>query len=62
MRDNEVKTDKLTIQRGYARELSANRAYRLKKSHISLAEQRKAPYLFPKEIKSYAKKTGKMVK
>jgi len=57
MRDSEIKTDKLTIQRGYAKELYANRAYRIKRN--PLAEKGKTPYLFPEEIKSYAKKIGK---
>lgn len=59
MRDVEIKTDKLTIQRGYARELYSNRCYRASKSRIPLVEKGKRAYLTPEEIKLYAKEIGK---
>lgn len=54
----EIGTDKETVRRGYAKELYANRKFRLKK--IFHKDRKLIPnYLFSERIKSYAKKIGK---
>lgn len=58
----EKATDKKVIQKGFAKELYANRAFRLKSlSKESKNKNKKIArtYLVPDEIKSYAKRIGR---
>ena len=58
--DFENRTDKLVIEKGYARGLSALvKESFIGKSKKFIEHRRKMRYLFPEEIKSYAKKIGK---
>jgi hypothetical protein len=59
MTQYEKENDRQVIQRGYARELYANRAYRIKKISASEFKKIGACYLLPNEIKAYAKRIGK---
>lgn len=51
----ELKNDIETIKRGYGNELAKNRAYRIKKSPLTMLRN-KRPYMLAHEIKQYMKK------
>ena len=55
----ERKTDKETIERGYAMELYQNRIFRFRNSPKEYWQKYSKFYLSPKEIKSYAESIGK---
>ncbi len=55
----EKKTDRETIQRGFARQLYANRQFRIKNSSLDYKARVLRFYLTPEQIKAYAKKIGK---
>ncbi|HUS50944.1 MAG TPA: hypothetical protein VMZ91_12325 [Candidatus Paceibacterota bacterium] len=54
----ELNTDRRTIKRGYARDLFANRKFRLKRLG-KIDKKIIRNYMTPEEIKSYAKRIGK---
>jgi hypothetical protein len=58
-KDIELRTDRETIERGYAKELYNNRIYRLLKSDIIYRMKPSINYMSPKQIKIYAQKIGK---